>query len=183
MPVFYTSFQSIQTALDAIRARGLTSTVVLGGPEATADPENVLRCYPSVRFCLTGEADLSLRRFADGIARNGDVYGIPGFGVRRWSQAATQRPGCISDLRALPTPDHRLLQEGYAKGIYWRAGNRGLQPYSSLLEAARTAASSASRWRVGQGFAMPPVCTARSNSCSPWESATCISSMIFWSSI
>jgi anaerobic magnesium-protoporphyrin IX monomethyl ester cyclase len=125
MPVFYTSFSSVDKALKCIHEQNVGGTVILGGPEVAADPENVFNCYPSVRFCLAGEADLSLSEFVRRFLQGGDVFDIPGLAYRDGTTIRKNPPQLIADLSTLPVPDHGLLKGNYARNIYWRAGARG----------------------------------------------------------
>jgi radical SAM superfamily enzyme YgiQ (UPF0313 family) len=125
IPVYYTSFGPIDEVLKGMNERRIGGTVVLGGPEVAVDPENIFDCYPSVRFGLTGEADLSLSTFVRTFLQGGDVSGIPGLAYRDGAAIRTNQPETIDDLSVLPAPDHRLLAENYKRKLYWRVGSRG----------------------------------------------------------
>jgi anaerobic magnesium-protoporphyrin IX monomethyl ester cyclase len=125
MPVFYNTFASIDRTLKCLQERHVDGAVVLGGPEVAADPENVLNCFPSVRFCLTGEADLSMKTFARRFLQGEEVFDIPGLAYRDGTTIHKNPPQLISDLSILPVPDHGLLKENYSRKVYWRLGERG----------------------------------------------------------
>lgn len=125
MPVYNTSLQAIDGILRRLRSMGIGGKVVLGGPEFTADPDNIFECFPDVQLGFLREADESLLEFVKLYTDNKEFHHIPGLVYRDGSKIIKNPPRLISNLNALPTPDHRLLSKEYMRGIYWRLGYRG----------------------------------------------------------
>ena len=125
IPLFFSSFNSVFELLKLMQEHTIGGTVVLGGPEVTADPDNVFACYPSLQFGFMGEADESFVQFIHAYLNKRDVYNIPGLVYRDGGRVIKNEPVLIKDINSLPEPDHMILRENYKRGLYWRLGCRG----------------------------------------------------------
>jgi len=125
LPVYFSSFNLIDRFLKQLKGNDLGGTIVLGGPEVSADPDNVLNNFPDIQFAIIGEADRSLLQFVTNYSTSRDIYATPGLVYRNGKQVVVNQHQLIEDLNPLPIPDRALLMENYKKGIYWRLGCRG----------------------------------------------------------
>ncbi len=78
--------------------------LVLGGPEVSFSPEDILRNCSFVDFILCGEGETSISSFADSL-ETGDYSCVPGL-FYRTDAVITQStlPACETDLNDLPFP-------------------------------------------------------------------------------
>ncbi len=91
-----------------------------GGPEATADPEGVLKesCFD---FLVVGEGEESFAAVCERIKDNSNVTGIPGIATVVSTQVCLEPQVPIADLDNIPSPwlNHTLDASQY-KGILWQ---------------------------------------------------------------
>ncbi len=126
MPVYASSFNTIDAFIRALPSFGITTEVVLGGPEVTADSETVFEAFPQVHYGFVGEADESFADFVSLYGRGDEVRALPGIVYRDGSRIVINQPRIITDLDRLPIPDRDFLEPAYRRGIYWRLGCRGI---------------------------------------------------------
>lgn len=126
LPVYASSFNTVDCLLRSIRAWGISGEIVLGGPEVTADCDTVFEAFPDVRYGFIGEADESLAEFVLKFTAGDDVRTVPGLAYRDNGSVVKNPPEIITDLDRLPVPDRGLLRRAYARGRYWRLGCSGV---------------------------------------------------------
>ncbi len=92
----------------ADRFRALNIPVIIGGPHASALPEEALS---HADYVLTGEAEFSLPQFVSILTqKKGDFHNIPGLYWKEADRIRHNLPGeLIRDLDQLPYPDYSLL--------------------------------------------------------------------------
>ncbi|HVP38225.1 MAG TPA: radical SAM protein [Candidatus Saccharimonadales bacterium] len=118
-----------------IRARLPRATLLVGGPHATACPEETLDQFPEVDLVLCGEADDSLPELVDQLRHNAAEPQVPGLCYHRNGDPVRIPPGrAPRDLDAIPIPDRRMLWDNYRRGVYWRVGRR---PPADMLITSR----------------------------------------------
>ncbi|MCX8042886.1 MAG: B12-binding domain-containing radical SAM protein [Desulfobacterota bacterium] len=125
MPVYASSFNTIDSLIRFMQAYAIGTEILLGGPEVTADSETVFEAFPSVQYGLMGEADESFAAFVLCYIQGKDFQHIPGLVYRNGPRLTKNPPQEIQDLDRLPIPNRALLRTEYARGLYWRLGCRG----------------------------------------------------------
>jgi len=91
-----------------------------GGPEATADPEGVLKesCFD---FLIVGEGEEPFAAVCEHIKDNTDVSGIPGVACISNKKIYLEPQAPIADLDNIPSPWlNRTLDASQYKGILWQ---------------------------------------------------------------
>ncbi|MBN2442349.1 MAG: radical SAM protein [Spirochaetales bacterium] len=125
IPVYHSAFHNIDIITKHFKEQKIGGLVILGGPEVSADPENVFSIFPDIQFGLMGEADESLLLFVRNYVNKKDLHHIPGL-VYRDNNTLIKNPiEIIKDITSLPIPDRQLLIDNYEKKLYWRLGCKG----------------------------------------------------------
>lgn len=91
-----------------------------GGPEATADPEGVLKesCFD---FLIVGEGEEPFAAVCQRINDSGDVTGIPGIATVVDSRVCLEPQSPVADLDNIPSPWlNHTLDASQHKGILWQ---------------------------------------------------------------
>jgi len=126
IPVFSTGLRHASHFLADARRHCPKSRIVLGGPQATADPIGVLGLFPEAQFVLRGEADESIVALASALHGGSDLSVVPGLTFREGTELIRNEDARLpTNLDALPLPARHLLFHAYKAGTYWRAGFRG----------------------------------------------------------
>jgi len=124
-PVFYNTYDDVAVTLRDLRKSNVSCPVVLGGPEITANPENVHADFPDVSYLLAGEAEWTLRTLVQRLRERQDIDDIPGLSFQKGASWIINPIARFTDLDQVPFPDRGLLGEAYTQGRYWRLGQRG----------------------------------------------------------
>jgi radical SAM superfamily enzyme YgiQ (UPF0313 family) len=93
--------------------------VVLGGPHATAVPEQTLSQFSSADHVLAGEAEESLPALCDALCAGTEVSGIPGLYNRAKTGAASGLSPGIPDINTIPHPARDLVARAYDEKRYY----------------------------------------------------------------
>lgn len=101
------------------------AVMVAGGPHPTVWPEWTLEKFDHFDYALRGEADYSFSVLARLAAGQGVPEDVPGLVYRTGSGIATNLPGRIEQLDALPPLDRNYLDRYYRQGMYWNLAGRG----------------------------------------------------------
>jgi radical SAM superfamily enzyme YgiQ (UPF0313 family) len=89
-----------------------STTVILGGPQASVVDRQSMLAFPAIDFILRGEAEESLPALLDAMARQrsfDEVAGLTYRSARRILRNPNARP--IADLDALPLPAYELYED------------------------------------------------------------------------
>lgn len=101
----------------AVKEIAPDTTVVVGGPYPTSEPESWRAC-PAIDLAIRGEADEALPELVARIVRGQDPRGIPGV-VDRISTPVSAVAPPIADLDSVPLPAWDLIDlRAYARGRY-----------------------------------------------------------------
>lgn len=131
-----TAFTAEVTAAAAVaqkvKAHWPHMPVALGGPHATAIPEEVLNNCPSIDVCVMGEGEETTLHLLETLTgRNGDFSEIKGIAYRAQSGTVKinePRPQ-IDDLDSLPFPAWDLFETGSYNDVFMVSSSRGC-PYA-----------------------------------------------------
>jgi len=94
--------------LRAVKKRDAGLPVVIGGPHATALPEETLRA--GFDIVVIGEGEVSAPLLADSIEEGKSLDSVPGIVFRRGEEViSVSRESFIEDLDSLPFPDRSML--------------------------------------------------------------------------
>lgn len=103
----------VSKLLPFIEATLPNCTIVLGGPEVTYNPKEVLERYPDVDFILAGEGEKPIARLVDAIATHGDLNEVPGLSRRSLDGVKTKTPHMGNEIKISPfTSDYFEALEG-----------------------------------------------------------------------
>lgn len=88
------------------------STILIGGPQASAVAEATLKAFPFVDFILRGETEQSLPIFLEELSHQRRFERVPGLVYRSiWGVQRNADAPIIADLDALPLPAYHLTGE------------------------------------------------------------------------
>lgn len=98
-------------AMKIVRAaKELGAVTIMGGPHPTIAPEDTLCRIPELDYAVMGEAELTLPRLLDAIAKGDKKPALPGLAFRDGDGIKVTGPAePIADLDAFPIPDRDLL--------------------------------------------------------------------------
>ncbi len=105
------------------------AVIVLGGPEVSYDPEDVMAANPAVDYIVCGEGEETLAALLAALAAARPAAGIPGLAYRRGGAVVAGAPQVVGDLAALPFPYSAADLDGLAGRIIYYETSRGC-PYS-----------------------------------------------------
>lgn len=78
--------------------------VVLGGPEVSYQPRDVLAANPAVDYIIQGEGEAALDFLLDALTKGRTVQGIPGLAYRDGSKIIVDTPQTVPVLDEIPFP-------------------------------------------------------------------------------
>jgi len=78
--------------------------IVLGGPEVTYDPADIMKQHSSVDYVVQGEGEESLQALLIALRSNSPVNGIAGLTFRQDTIIVTGEPQIVPDLNTIPFP-------------------------------------------------------------------------------
>lgn len=104
-------------------------SIVLGGPEVTPDPAEVLRANPAVDHIICGEGEETLAALLAARSDNRPVTGIPGLASRQNGEITACVPQVVKDLATIPfSYDEDDMKSLRGRIVYYES-SRGC-PYS-----------------------------------------------------
>ncbi|HHT9153405.1 MAG TPA: B12-binding domain-containing radical SAM protein, partial [Candidatus Hypogeohydataceae bacterium YC40] len=128
---FTTEVPAASVVAQKVKARWPNLPVALGGPHATAVPEEVLNDYPSIDVCVIGEGEETSLHLLEVLAgRSADLSQIKGIAYRTPSgklKINEPRPQ-INDLDSLPFPGWDLFEVSCYNDVFMVSSSRGC-PY------------------------------------------------------
>ena len=109
--------------------------VVLGGPHASAVPEEVLSMIPEADFVLKGEAEESLPMLVGALKNQGDFSRVEGLFYREdeFIRRGLPPSGPL-EIDALPEPARDLVSGAYERGLYFTIMVRS-RPVDTLISS------------------------------------------------
>lgn len=117
-------------ALAALVKKVLPATsVVLGGPEVSADPAEILHSQPAVDYIVRGEGEETLAALLNALRDGRAPDGIPGLAWRRGGEVVAGCPRAVSDLATLPFAYDNADMDALTGRIVYYESSRGC-PYS-----------------------------------------------------
>lgn len=101
--------------------------IVLGGPHATARPQEVLEDFKGANYLLRGESEESIVNLVKGIERGDSLETVQGLSYRK-NGVIINNPDIPSNpnIDSIPFPARELLYSAYRKKTYWRIGHKGI---------------------------------------------------------
>ena len=78
--------------------------IVLGGPEVTYDPADIMQQHSSVDYVVQGEGEETLRGLLIALQSDAPVNGIAGLTFRQNEAIVTGKPQIVADLNTIPFP-------------------------------------------------------------------------------
>ena len=119
---------------DSVKRVNANTPVLLGGPHATAYPEQAAQ-IPGIDYVIVGEGELAAERLIERILNQRDLSGLKGIVYKRENQiVSTGREDLIEDINLLPAPAYDLIPiERY--GSYSRMSRTGSGKFMSLFSS------------------------------------------------
>jgi radical SAM superfamily enzyme YgiQ (UPF0313 family) len=121
MTLFSRELKDIAMLCKLIKQEFKSSYIILGGPHATALPEETLKQIPHCDFIVRGEGEATLYNLVLRLNNNSPLHNVKGISFR--TDNKTKIFSCddaepISDLDSLPFPDRESLIHNYQNGNY-----------------------------------------------------------------
>lgn len=100
--------------------------ILLGGPHATARPEEILDVFPGSDYVLRGESEKSIIQLVDCIEKGKGFESVEGLSYRHEGKII-HNPDSTPEknLDSIRFPARELLESAYTKNTYWRIGHKG----------------------------------------------------------
>lgn len=100
--------------------------IVIGGPHATARPQEVLEVFKGCHYVLRGESENSIVELVNCIERRNSLDTVRGLSYRQNGKIIHNQDVVLDmNIDSIPFPARELLDTAYKKKIYWRMGHRG----------------------------------------------------------
>lgn len=128
---FTTEAPAAAAVAEKIKVRWPHLSIALGGPHATAVPEEVLSDYPSIDMCVVGEGEETTLQLLKTLSGQGDdLSQVRGIAYRTHpSMVKVNKPRPqIDNLDSLPFPAWDLFEIKYYNDIFMVSSSRGC-PY------------------------------------------------------
>lgn len=119
---------------ESVKQANPGTPVLLGGPHATAYPEQAAR-IPGIDYVIVGEGELAAGRLIERLLDGRDLSDMKGIVYKNGSEiVATGREDLIADIDSLPSPAYDLIPiEKY--GSYSRMSRTGSGTFMSLFSS------------------------------------------------
>jgi radical SAM superfamily enzyme YgiQ (UPF0313 family) len=102
-----------------IRSVSASTSIVLGGPHATAIPAETLSQFPDADYVLTQEAEESLPMLCRALSDQGDPAVVGGIFYRDKGRVVQGPPARLPDIQKIPLPARDLVQQAYTQKRYY----------------------------------------------------------------
>jgi len=118
-PLHSEMMSEVRALTEIARSALPKATIVLGGPHATALPDDTLNEYPDVDFILRGECEDVFPAFARVCAEGGDYSSLHGVSYREGVETRHCPTPQPPDISRIPFPARDLLDQAYREGRYY----------------------------------------------------------------
>jgi len=119
-PLYTEVLASVWRMLECVHRAVPTARIVLGGPHASAVPEQVLDDFTHADFVMTGESERSIVQLCAALARDGDLSSVRNLWYRRDGRVVHTPPADrVTDLDGLGFPARDLVEEVYSAKRYY----------------------------------------------------------------
>lgn len=126
--------EAVPWIADCIKRVQAHTPVVLGGPHATACPEQAIQ-IPGIDFLVIGEGEIVSGQLFERLLLRRDVSDVKGLVYKKDNRIfSTGRAHFIEDLNDLPMPAYDLIPMS-AYGKFARASHSGAGPYMCLFSS------------------------------------------------
>jgi|Wag4MinimDraft_17_1082658.scaffolds.fasta_scaffold00445_3 radical SAM superfamily enzyme YgiQ (UPF0313 family) len=99
-------------------------TIILGGPEVSYDPVNLLNDYSEIDYIIYGEGEITLKKLLEQLERNKKLENIKGLAYRLQGEAKKTEPrSVLINLDEIPSPYQTL--DGLENKIVYYETMRG----------------------------------------------------------
>lgn len=121
------NIEYVATLLPRLRAALPDSTIVLGGPEVSFRPEQVLQGFEAADFVIIGEGERPLAALVDALYAGGDVSSVPGLCRRTTAGPVSTAPQGQAKLPNMP--DYAQMAQQLSGRLAYIETSRGC-PYA-----------------------------------------------------
>ena len=120
LPLYTEIMATVFRAVEQLHARLPEARFVLGGPHASALPEETLAEYPNVDFVLRGECERSIVALCRALEGGADLADVPGLTWRCEGEAVSNAEGeMVTNLDSLGLPARELVADIYDLKRYY----------------------------------------------------------------
>jgi radical SAM superfamily enzyme YgiQ (UPF0313 family) len=127
IPLFSSHLRQAHNLVQALDPDRFGWKILLGGPHATARPQEVLEAFDKCDYVLRGESEQSLVELVRSLRGGGDLDSIKGLSYRLGDHIINNPDAPVNrDLDSIPFPARDLLSDAYGDGTYWRMGHKGV---------------------------------------------------------
>ena len=132
--LFSTQMKKALSVTECIKSVYPNAKIVVGGPHATAKPEEFLSS-PSIDIVVVGEGELTLANIAEYYDGRKDISEVKGIAYMKDGKMQTNKPEYIQDLDSIPYPAYHLIDvERYFE---FAMKGRGSRVYDIFYEPKR----------------------------------------------
>jgi len=118
-------YTRVYKLVNEIRRFSPSARIVLGGPEASANREEVMQVFNRVDYLLVGEAERTLVRLCNNLFEldETELASIEGLSFRKDGEVHhTPAPAPTKDIDSIPFPQRDLIKPDIWKKSYYRPG-------------------------------------------------------------
>ena len=126
IPLFSNHMRTAYDLVNLLSSHNADWKIVIGGPHATARPEQVLEIFKGCNYVLRGESEDSIVDLARCIENNSSLDAVRGLSYKQ-NGSIFHNPDAVvnMDLDSIQFPNRKLIDTAYKKKTYFRIGHRG----------------------------------------------------------
>lgn len=118
-------YTRVDNLVNEIRSFSPLAKIVLGGPEASANREEIMQLFEKVDYLLAGEAEYTLVQLCNNLFELDEIElaSIEGLSYRKDGEVYhNPAPAPIKDIDSIPFPQRDLIRPDVWKKLYYRPG-------------------------------------------------------------
>lgn len=126
IPLFSTYLPAAYKLVTLLDSQPHRWKILIGGPHATAKPQEVLNTFAACDYVLRGESEQSIVDLARHLEDRLDITQVKGLSYRENGRIVHNADAPLNmDLDSIAFPAREYLADAYRNSVYWRIGHRG----------------------------------------------------------